>query len=47
MFERATIFSTIFILIFFSVLGYKYFDFLEAKNQANSATSITSKATGK
>jgi hypothetical protein len=47
MFERATIFSTIFILIFFGVLGYKYFDFLEAKNQANPATSLTSNVTGK
>jgi hypothetical protein len=34
MFERATIFSTIFIFIFFAILGYKYFDFVEAKNQS-------------
>jgi hypothetical protein len=43
MFERATIFSSIFIFIFFGILGHKYFDFIEAKNQANpAATSITS-----
>jgi hypothetical protein len=42
MFERATIFSTIFIFVFFGVLGYKYFEFVEAKNQAEPATSLTS-----
>jgi hypothetical protein len=47
MFERATIFSTIFIFIFFAILGYKYFDFVEAKNQTNPAISITSNATRK
>jgi hypothetical protein len=44
MFERATIFSSIFIFIFFGILGHKYFDFIEGKNQTNpaTATSITS-----
>ncbi|MGL4881633.1 MAG: hypothetical protein ACRC8K_11265 [Waterburya sp.] len=43
MFERATIFSSIFIFIFFGILGHKYLKFVEAKNQTNpAATSITS-----
>lgn len=35
MFERATIFSTIFIFIFFGMLGLKYHQFIEHKNQVS------------
>ena len=34
MFERATIFSALIVLIFFGVLADKYLDFMTAKNSA-------------
>jgi hypothetical protein len=36
MFERATVFSAIFIFIFFGMIGSKYLNFMEAKNQEAS-----------
>jgi hypothetical protein len=41
MFERATVFSAIFIFIIFGMLGSKYLNFMEAKAQ-ESSTSVTS-----
>ncbi|MEL6580814.1 MAG: hypothetical protein AAFQ14_13775 [Cyanobacteria bacterium J06621_12] len=41
MFERATVFSAIFIFIAFGMIGSKYLDFMEAKSQGGS-TSVTS-----
>ncbi len=41
MFERATVFSALVFFILFGILGMKYFDFLEAKNQPEP-TSVTS-----
>ena len=41
MFERATIFSSVFIFIFFSVIAWKYFAFVETKNQVTLASFIT------
>ncbi len=34
MFERATVFSAIFIFIVFAAIGCKYYQFMEAKSQA-------------
>ena len=42
MFERATIFSALLVLIFFGVLGIKYVEFMEAKSQANSTSATSS-----
>jgi Tfp pilus assembly major pilin PilA len=33
MFERATIFSAVFIFIVFGIIGLKYYQFIEHKNQ--------------
>lgn len=41
MFERATAFSAVVCLIVFGILGNKYLEFMEAKNQTDS-TPITS-----
>lgn len=41
MFERATIFSALFILIIFGILGTKYMDYMVAKAQGNG-TAVTS-----
>ncbi|MGB5633672.1 MAG: hypothetical protein WBM86_12975 [Waterburya sp.] len=41
MFERATIFSALFIFISFGILGLKYLESMEAKAQGDS-TSVTS-----
>jgi hypothetical protein len=41
MFERATAFSAIFIFVVFGMIGSKYLNFMEAKNQ-EAATSLTS-----
>jgi hypothetical protein len=41
MFERATVFSAIFIFIVFGLLGSKYLNFMEAKAQ-DASTSVTS-----
>ena len=38
MFERATIFSALFILIFFGVLGTKYLEFMVAKDSVTPAS---------
>ena len=40
MFERATIFSAILAFVMFGMVGVKYFNFLENKNQVTK-TSIT------
>lgn len=42
MFERAAIFSAIFIFIVFGILGIKYLDFMEAKVLGNSTAVINS-----
>jgi hypothetical protein len=39
MFERATVFSTILISLIFGIIGLKYLDFIESKNQLTK-TSI-------
>ncbi len=39
MFEKATLFSAVFIFIVFGMVGIKYFNFLEAKNKVTK-TSI-------
>ncbi len=41
MFGRATLFSALVFFILFGILGMKYFDFLEAKNQ-QEPSSLTS-----
>jgi len=41
MFERATAFSAIFVLVAFSIASMKYINFMEAKSQPNSP-SVTS-----
>ncbi len=33
MFERATVFSAIIVFILFTIVGVKYFNFLQEKNQ--------------
>ena len=38
MFEKATAFSAIFIFIVFGIVGIKYLDFLESKNQATKTS---------
>lgn len=40
MFERAALFSALFAFILFGVVGMKYLEFMEAKNQADS-TAVT------
>ncbi|MEL6908722.1 MAG: hypothetical protein AAFR62_21180 [Cyanobacteria bacterium J06629_2] len=40
MFERATAFSAIFIFIVFGMIGSKYLDFMEVKNQ-DTLTPVT------
>ena len=40
MFEKATIFSSIFIFTVFGIVGIKYYQFLDAKNQVTQ-TSIS------
>ena len=42
MFEKATLFSAIFVFITFGIVGIKYFDFLESKNQATKISVIDS-----
>ena len=42
MFERATIFSALVILIFFGVLGNKYLNFMATKNIATPTSANTS-----
>ncbi|MEM7594184.1 MAG: hypothetical protein AAF383_22175 [Cyanobacteria bacterium P01_A01_bin.83] len=42
MFERATIFSALLVLIFFGILGIKYVKFMEAQSQANSTSATSS-----
>ena len=32
MFERAAIFSALFVLVIFGIVGYKYYQFVETKN---------------
>ena len=38
MFEKATAFSAVFIFIIFGIVGIKYLDFLESKNQATETS---------
>ena len=47
MFERATIFSALIVLIFFGVLADKYLDFMTAKNSATPASANSSLKTTK
>ena len=42
MFERATVFSAIFIFIVFGIIGLKYLDLMEARNQDDSTAVTTS-----
>jgi len=37
MFERATVFSAIFIFIVFGIIGQKYLDFMKARSQGGSS----------
>lgn len=41
MFERATVFAALFMLIFFGVLGSKYLNIMEAKSTATPAVTVT------
>ncbi len=42
MFERATIFSALFILIVFGILGTKYIDYMTARSQGNGSAVTSS-----
>ena len=43
MFERAAIFSALFMFIIFGILGMKYLDFMVSKAQVNPTTVISPK----
>lgn len=40
MFERATVFSAVLLLLFLGIVGMKYFKFLETKNQLHQTFNI-------
>jgi|GEM_PF-2797822 len=40
MFERATIFSAIFIFIFFGIVGVKYLSFIKSREQATKISFV-------